>query len=124
MRNLKVFWQKIYLFSKYSFDQNLDDDVFDRKTEALSDASVQKSDDYWELERKEPLTESEQNVYKMIDELNKVPKFKKAVKIYETLASGYFNVFNAIDIGDVYSTIGFNDVEGLRLRLGARTFYA
>ena len=116
--------KKSTFFSKYSFDQNLDDDVFDRKTEALSDAAVQKSDDYWELERKEPLTESEQNVYKMIDELNKVPKFKKAVKIYETLASGYFNVFNAIDIGDVYSTIGFNDVEGFRVRVGARTFFS
>ena len=60
----------------------------------------------------------------MIDELNKVPKFKKAVKIYETLASGYFNVFDAIDIGDVYSTVGFNDVEGFRLRLGARTYFS
>jgi hypothetical protein len=111
-------------FSKYSFDQNLNDDIFDRETQSLSDESVQKSDDYWELERKEPLSKSEQNIYKMIDELNKVPKFKKAVKVYETLASGYFNVFDAIDIGDVYSTIGFNDVEGFRLRLGARTYFS
>ena len=44
--------------------------------------------------------------------LNNVPKFKRAVKLYETLASGYYNVGNAIDIGDLYSTIGFNDVEG------------
>ena len=111
-------------FSKYSFDQNLNDDIFERETQSLSDESVQKSDDYWELERKEPLSKSEQNIYKMIDELNKVPKFKKAVKVYETLASGYFNVFDAIDIGDVYSTVGFNDVEGFRLRLGARTYFS
>jgi hypothetical protein len=51
----------------------------------------------------------------MIDELNKVPKFKKAVKVYETLASGYFNVFDAIDIGDVYSTVGFNNVDEILL---------
>lgn len=115
--------KKTSFYSKYSFDQNLEDSIFERRTESLSDDSVQKTDDYWELERKEPLTESEQNIYKMIDELNKVPKFKKAVKLYETLASGYFNVFNKIDIGDVYSTIGYNDVEGIRLRLGARTFF-
>ena len=59
----------------------------------------------------------------MMDELNNVPKFKRAVKLYETLASGYYNVGNAIDIGDLYSTIGFNDVEGFRVRVGARTFF-
>lgn len=111
-------------FSDYAFNQNLSDKVFELKTDALSDVKVQKDETFWEQNREEPLSDSEKNIYVMMDELNNVPKFKKAVKIYEALSSGYYNVGNAIDIGDLYSTIGFNDVEGLRLRVGARTFFS
>ncbi len=116
--------KKTAIFSDYLFNQNLKEDIFDNKAEALSDKTLQKDDDFWENKRKEPLSESEQNIYKMLDELNKVPKFKRAVRLYETLATGYYNVYNAIDIGDLYSTFGYNDVEGLRLRLGARTYFS
>jgi hypothetical protein len=40
--------------------------------------------------KKKPLSESEKNIYKMMDELNKVPKFKRAVKLYETLGFWIF----------------------------------
>lgn len=111
-------------FSDYLFNQNLTDEIFEIKTENLSDTKLQKDENFWQENRLEPLSDSEKNVYVMMDELNKVPKFKRAVKIYETLSSGYYNVGNAIDIGDLYSTIGFNDVEGVRIRVGARTFFS
>ncbi len=40
------------------------------------------------------------------------------------MGSGYWNVWNAIDIGDLYSTVGYNEIEGLRLRGGARTYFS
>ena len=116
--------KKTTIFSDYLFNQNLKDEIFDNKIEALSDKAHQKDNHFWENNRKESLSESEQNIYKMLDELNKVPQFKRAVSLYETLSSGYYNVFKAIDIGDLYSTFGYNDVEGLRLRLGARTYFS
>ncbi len=116
--------KKNTIFSDYLFNQNLSDKTFEIKTEALSDKSLQKDETFWEENREVPLSDSEKNIYLMMDELNKVPKFKKAVKIYEALSSGYYNVGNAVDIGDLYSTVGFNDVEGLRLRVGARTFFS
>ena len=67
-----------------------------------ADEQLQKDENFWEENRKTPLSESEKNIYVMMDELNNVPKFKRAVKLYETLASGYYNVGNAIDIGDLY----------------------
>lgn len=111
-------------FSDYLFNQNLSDKVFETKIEALSNKSLHKDENFWEENRQDSLTDKEKNIYVMMDELNKVPKFKKAVKIYEALSSGYYNVGNAVDIGDLYSTIGFNDVEGLRVRVGARTFFS
>ncbi len=115
--------KKNTIFSDYVFNQNLSDAVFDGKKEFLSDEQLKKDDHFWEENRQVPLSETEKNIYVMMDELNDIPKFKRAVKLYETLASGYYNVGNAIDIGNVYSTVGFNDVEGFRLRVGARTFF-
>ena len=92
-------------FSDYLFNQNLSDKTFEIKTEALSDKKLQKDENFWEENRIEPLSDSEKNIYVMMDELNKVPKFKKAVKIYEALSSGYYNVGNAVDIGDLYLSL-------------------
>ncbi|MEL6485314.1 MAG: DUF5686 family protein, partial [Bacteroidota bacterium] len=40
------------------------------------------------------------------------------------LGSGYVEIDKwNIDIGDIYSTFGFNDAEGIRLRGGARTYF-
>ena len=116
--------KKTTVFSDYLFNQNLSDDLFDNKLSSLSDKNFQKDDQYWLENRKEELSKTEENVYQMMEELQNVPKFKKVVKAYEVFATGYYNVFNAISIGDIYSTVGYNEVEGMRLRLGARTYFS
>lgn len=116
--------KKTVIFSDYLFDQNLSDAVFETKEKYLSDSEFLKDDAYWQENRKEALSNTEANVYTMMDELEEVPQFKKAVKIYEVVSSGYYNAFKAIDFGDIYSVIGFNEVEGFRLRAGARTYFS
>ena len=58
----------------------------------------------------------------MLDTLKTVPKFKRFYNAVSILGSGYIQV-NKFDIGPVFSTIGFNDVEGYRIRLGGRTYF-
>ncbi|QBO57771.1 DUF5686 family protein [Chryseobacterium salivictor] len=116
--------KKTVIFSDYLFDQKLSDTVFETKVTSLTDAEYIKDEAYWKENRKEELSKSEANVYAMMDELQEVPQFKKAVKIYEVVSSGYYNAFKAIDFGDLYSVIGFNEVEGFRLRVGARTYFS
>ncbi|MDR2207060.1 MAG: DUF5686 family protein [Flavobacteriaceae bacterium] len=110
-------------YGKYLFDQNLDEKIFEPKeTEELK--NLKKPDEYWEKSRSDSLTTHEAGIYEMVDLLQQNPKFKKISKIYEVLESGYYNVGHAIDIGDLYSTFGFNEVEGTRLRMGARTYFS
>lgn len=124
-RNAKGLISKRTLsYSAYQFDQPIDDDVFKINEESKTIASLEKNDEYWDKVRTDSLSKTEGGIYKMLDQLNSVPKFNRMVKIYETLASGYFNVGNVIDIGDLYSTFGFNDVEGTRIRFGARTYFS
>ncbi|AZI33549.1 DUF5686 family protein [Kaistella carnis] len=123
-KSKSVIAKKTVIFSDYVFNQNLSDAVFDQKVTSLTDEEFIKDDEYWQKNRKEELSKSEANVYNMMDELKDAPQFKKAVKIYEVVSSGYYNAFNAIDFGDIYSVIGFNEVEGFRLRVGARTYFS
>ena len=119
-----VLFKRTDLYSDYLFDQNFADSFLTDKQQTLSDTNLTKSDEYWEKERDEPLQESEKNVYKMISELETVPKFKRIVKIVEILQSGYINAWKAIDFGDIFSVYGSNEVEGDRIRIGARTYFS
>lgn len=119
-----VLFKKTDLFTDYLFDQNFADKFLTDQNQTLSDTDLTKPDSFWEEEREEPLLESEKNVYKMVSELENVPKFKRIVELVEILESGYINAWKAIDFGDVFSVYGNNEVEGDRIRLGARTYFS
>lgn len=110
-------------YSEYEFNKPLEDKVFVRKEEEYDNKFVDKDDAYWLKARPDSLSKSEQGVYEMLDKLQKTPKFNRIVKIYETLGSGYYNVTKGIDIGPIFSIYGKNEVEGDRIRLGARTYF-
>ena len=61
----------------------------------------------------------------MLDTLTTVRKFKNLSNIVATFSSGYFE-FDKInfDYGPIFSTFGYNDVEGIRLRSGGRTYFS
>ena len=119
-----VLFKRTDIFSDYLFNQNFSDSFLVPKDQTLSDENLTKTDDFWEKERVEPLEEDEKKIYKMVDELENVPKFKRMVKIVGILGSGYVNAWKAIDFGDIFSIYGHNEVEGDRIRVGARTYFS
>ena len=60
----------------------------------------------------------------MIDTLKTVKKFKQMYNLVSILGSGYieFSKLN-FDYGPIFSTVGYNEVEGVRLRAGGRTYF-
>ncbi|MEZ4874712.1 MAG: DUF5686 family protein, partial [Flavobacteriaceae bacterium] len=81
-----------------------------------------KPDSYWEEKRMEQLSRDEKGVYEMLDTLKTVPRFKSLYNIGATLATGYYQIGH-IDVGPVFSIFGFNEAEGMRIRLGGRTYF-
>lgn len=110
-------------YSEYQFNKEINPTIFKNEAPKTS-AEITKSDAFWEKNRSDSLNVEETGVYKMLSQLQEVPKFKRFIKIYEVLSSGYYNVGHAIDIGDLYSTFGSNIIEGNRLRMGARTYFS
>lgn len=110
-------------YSEYEFNKPIEAAVFTRKEEEYDDKFVEKDDSYWLKARPDSLSKTEQGVYDMLDKLQQTPKFNRIVKLYETLGSGYYNITKGIDLGPIFSIYGVNEVEGDRIRLGARTYF-
>ncbi|WP_143883789.1 DUF5686 family protein [Chryseobacterium binzhouense] len=110
-------------YSDYEFDKPLADSVFTRKKEEYDADFVDKDEAYWSQARPDSLSKEEKGVYEMLDKLQQTPKFNRIVKLYETLASRYYNITKGIDLGPITSVYGKNEVEGDRIRIGARTYF-
>ncbi len=119
-----MLFKKTQIYSDYKFDTQFDDRLLVKNIQTFSDENLVKPDEFWEKERTEPLEKSEENIYTMVSELEQVPKFKRFVKLAGILGSGYINAWKAIDFGDIFSVFGYNEVEGVRLRAGARTYFS
>ncbi|WP_299128080.1 DUF5686 and carboxypeptidase-like regulatory domain-containing protein [uncultured Winogradskyella sp.] len=120
-----VYGKRTTLYDNYLFNESKEDPKFYEKQVYNYDADVyNREDDFWDKNRLEALNKDEKGVYKMLDTLKTVNKFKRIYNLGSILASGYVE-FPSInfDYGPIFSTFGFNEVEGLRLRTGGRTYF-
>lgn len=111
-------------YDSYQFNPALAEDLFVEKESEMQKDFTKKDDAYWSSVRGDSLSGEEQKIYEMAARLEQASKFRHITKIYETAASGYYNVGKAIDLGDIYSIYGYNEVEGSRIRVGARTYFS
>ncbi len=84
------------------------------------DARLNEDNDFWDSLRHEPLTETEKNVYKMIDTLQNIPIVRAYTDIIKIFLNGYYKV-GKIDLGPYVSILAANDIEGIRFQPGFRT---
>ena len=117
-----VIAKRVANYSDYEFDKGIEDS-FLNKIYIPEDELVEKDENYWLENRTEKLTEGEQNIYKMYDELENVPKYKRIIKLVEIGNTGYIHFGKWLDVGNIFQSVGYNDIEGLRLRAGARTYF-
>lgn len=92
---------------------------FERTIELAEDARYS-DDKFWEESRHDKLSDTEVNVMAMIDSLNNIRFVKTWTAVLKTLARGYFEV-GKLDLGPWPLLISQNNIEGFRLRVGART---
>ncbi len=117
-----VYGKRTTLYDKYAFDIPKDKKFYNQQVDPYNYEIYNRPDDFWEINRMEKLSKDETGVYKMLDTLKTVPRFKALYNVGATLASGYYEI-NNFDIGPVFSIFGYNEAEGLRVRLGGRTYF-
>ena len=117
-----VYGKRTTLYDNYAFDIPKDKKFYSEQVDPYQFEIYNRPDEYWEEKRMEKLGKDEQGIYKMLDTLKTVPRFKRLYNLGATLASGYYQVGN-LDFGPIYSVFGYNEAEGLRIRLGGRTYF-
>ena len=117
-----VYGKRTTLYRNHKINEPKPDKFYKEEVNFLDNSVFKKDDDYWEKNRFEKLNKDEVGVYKLIDTLKTVPKFKQMYNLVTVLGSGYIN-YNWFDYGPIFSTIGYNEVEGWRIRAGGRTYF-
>lgn len=119
-----IYGKRTTVFNNYLFDQQLPKEFYQQKQDPYNPILMDRSEAFWDNNRLEALSKDEKGIYAMLDTLKTVPKFKTFYFLSSVLGSGYVEIDKwNVDLGDIYSTWGYNDAEGVRLRVGARTFF-
>jgi hypothetical protein len=119
-----VYGKRTSLFKNHQFDKKKEDKFFKEEVNFYDNSVFNKSDEFWEENRFENLNKNEAGIYKMLDTLKEVPRFKRIYNLASILGSGYIEIPKwKMDFGPIFSTFGYNDVEGQRLRFGGRTYF-
>jgi hypothetical protein len=119
-----IYGKRTTLYDNYKFDKEKDPKFYKQKVYSFDEDIYNQDDSFWDKNRMESLSKDEKGVYVMLDSLKKTKKFKRLYNLGSILASGYieFDDLN-LDYGPIFSTFGYNEVEGVRLRAGGRTYF-
>jgi hypothetical protein len=118
-----VYGKRTTLFDRHIFNVKRPEEFYKEQVQD-NELMYNQSDEFWKDNRQEELSKNEIGIYQMLDTLQTVKRFQQINSIGEILASGYYNVTKGFDYGPVISTIGYNDIEGLRLSVAGRTYFS
>ena len=117
-----VYGKRTTLYRNHEFNKEKPLAFYKEEVNFIDNDVYKKSEEYWHENRFEKLNKDEAGVYKMLDTLQTVKKFKQMYSLVSILGSGYVE-FKNFDYGPIFSSLGFNEVEGVRLRVGGRTYF-
>lgn len=119
-----VYGKRTTVFDNYKFDTDRPEEFYKAESDPYDPRVFSRDSTFWKNARLETLNEDESGIFKLLDTLKTVPKFRTYYDIVSILGSGYIEIDKwNIDVGNIYSVLGFNDAEGTRVRLGARTYF-
>jgi hypothetical protein len=84
------------------------------------DARMNEEEAYWDSLRHEPLSDTEKNVYKMIDTLQNIPLVRTYTDIVKIVVNGYLEA-GKVYIGPYVGLAAVNNIEGFRIQPGFKT---
>jgi len=119
-----VYGKRTTVFNDYVFNDPKPKEFYRKENNPFDPTVMNQDSTFWERNRLEALNKDEKGIYQLLDTLKTVPKFKSYYNLVAVLGSGYVEIDKwDLDIGSVYDFFGYNDAEGPRVRVGARTFF-
>lgn len=120
-KGIGFFGKKTVHYKNHVIDKPIDAAIFDGAEDVIENKGAwEVTDLHWQEKRPIQLSANEQGTYQMIDTLQTVPAFKRALNTLSILMTGYATV-GKIDIGPINTFNTANAIEGYRFRFGGRT---
>lgn len=108
-------------YDDFTINQPLSDDFYNAADDVLVlDSAAYQSDEYWEDNRHEKLSNTETGIYHLVDTIKDLPAFRTYLDLAQMFFTGY-KVLGPVELGPYYSMYSFNQIEGNRFRIGGRT---
>ncbi|MFC4096534.1 DUF5686 family protein [Euzebyella saccharophila] len=119
-----VYGKRTTVYDHYKFNQTKPKEFYRTESNPYDPIVQTRDSAFWSTNRLEGLNKDEKGIYQLLDTLKTVPKFKSYYNLVSILGSGYVEIDKwNMDIGSVYDVFGYNQAEGPRVRLGARTYF-
>jgi hypothetical protein len=115
-----LYGQKEVFYSGYSVNEPIADTIFKGPDKITKLNQASNLSGYWESARLSPLTNSEKELYTIIDSVKKIRSFRRQMDIV-MLLTNQFLTLDKFEIGPVGTFYSFNQIEGSRVRFGGRT---
>ena len=118
-RNKGLSIKKTTVYSEYQFEKPLENDFYDVEVIKYRPDQFFKEDSYWNKTAK---NQERKDTYTLIENIKEKKEIKKISNILNTLSRGYFTVAPNFQLGQYWNTVVRNSVEGIKLKIGFRTF--
>lgn len=119
---LGVFAKRTTLYDDYLFNQKKEESFYSKERYRFSKQVYNRGEGFWSENRLEALNKKELGIYTMLDSLTQVRSFNIMFGLAE-IAESDFVKFKGWEYGPVSHSMGYNEVEGLRIRVGGRTYF-
>jgi len=106
-------------YSNYQFEKPLKNSFYSQKIIKIRPDQYSKEKSYWE--KRERNLENK-DTYTLIESIKNKKQITKISKTITSLSTGYFNIAPNFQLGQYWNTIVKNSVEGVKIKLGFRTF--
>ena len=98
------------------FDVNLE------MVEGFNEKSAKDEAQFWVNARQDSLSREEKLAYTLIDSIGNIPSVRRATNIVNFfLRDGHIPITNGLELGSMFYTYAYNNIEGNRLRFSLRT---
>ncbi len=115
-----LYVKKNILYSAYDFDTAKEPTFYDEQVQQTRSKQFEKAEEYWQgLSNREA---GLNNTRKVITEIGSNKRVRRVSNAITILTTGYFGVMKNIQFGSIWQVISNNNIEGIRLRGGFRTF--
>jgi hypothetical protein len=115
-----MFGLREIVYGNYAVNEARADSTYKNQEDAVSDAAMNRSDDFWKQNRLDTLSTAESKIYKNVDSLRNMKSFRRTLDWATFILAGYKDE-GKFEIGPSNAFYAFNPIEGAKLRFGGRT---